>query len=276
VTHITDLALYTDESITIFDQFLSLCRLYQLRQLSLRIWFHDDDNNNDARPRPASEWQQFFQTLSRYCSTTLKILNIDQGDYHLIEHAAFLPLLAFRNLTHLSMSCVYSDLDDALLSQMAQAWPHLEVLVLRLPLSGLVATGVTLEGFLPLLEYCPKLRELALTIDAFSEPHCLHSSGQPWQGISNPNITTLTVGNSGIASPVYVAQFLSYIFPNLKKIIFWEDLNPDIFDDDYEAREIYCPRWEKVLPMMQNMKVEHLQERNPNNENGNIGMDPVS
>jgi hypothetical protein len=247
LTHITEMYLNTECTVTIFDQFLSLCRPRGLQNLFLNLRFSEFST--------ASEWQHFFQTLSRYCSTALKILNINQGDNQLIEHAAFLPLLAFRNLTHLSMSCVYSDLDNARLSQMAQAWPHLEVLVLRSPLSGPVATRVTLEGFLPLLEYCPKLKELALKIDATREPHCLHP-----RGVSNPNITTLTVGKSVIASPLHVARFFSYIFPNLKKIVFWEDVDPDIFHHgDCEAGEIHRSRWQKVLPMMQNMKAERLR-----------------
>jgi hypothetical protein len=269
LTRITDLELSSgspDGALT-FNQFISLCRPYQLRQLSLAI-----ENDESAS---SSEWQHCFETLSRYCSSTLEVLHISQEEdgMIMIEHGALQPLLTFRNLRHLSMTRVLPDLDNHWLREMAQAWPHLQVLdvveyrsqVLDIPISG-----ITLEGILPVLEHCPDLMELALTINA--PPHCIQFSERPWRSISNRNITTLNVGDSVIEDPVDVAHFLTYILPNLKNIISWG--NPDLFDKaESKMVQIYRSRWEEVLSMMKDMKVQCLEERSAVREHENVGSD---
>jgi hypothetical protein len=249
LTHITNLRLSTWEDVTPFDQFLSLCCPYQLRQLSL-------ENGNEELP--PSQWQQCFHTLSRYCSSTLEDLDIS---YESINHATLLPLLDFRNLTHLSMTCVFSDLDNARLSQMAQAWPYLQVLKLQSPASDIGQSRITLGGIPPVLKSCLKLRELALTVDATSHPcgnpPCTSHSEQPWLGISNHNITTLDVGNSVIDSATDVAQFLSHILPNLEKIISFEllydTMEAGITSEDFSWMDHCRSRWEDVVPIMRTL-----------------------
>jgi hypothetical protein len=160
------------------------------------------------------------------------------------------------------MTCVFFDLDDARLSQMAQAWPHLQVLDLQSPVSGVADTDVTLGGILPVLKYCPELRELALTVDGTgylcADPQCKSHPERPWQGISNHNITTLTVGNSAIDSAEGVAQFLSHILPNLREIVSWEYQSEQInefggmADEDIFWMRDCQSEWEDVVPMMQN------------------------
>jgi hypothetical protein len=254
LTHITDLS-FSAENVTTLNQFLSLCRPYQLRQLSLGI------PRNELPP--SSQWQQCFQTLSRYCSSTLEDLDISD---HPINHSAMLPLLDFRNLTHLSMTCVFSDLDNARLSQMAQAWPYLQELNLQSPESDIGQSRITLGGILPVLKYCPKLRELALTVDATSHPcansPCTSHPEQPWLGISNHNITILDVGNSVIDSAKGVAQFLSHILPNLEEInsfeYIYEASRGGVSKEDLFRMVEYKTRWEDVVLVMQNAKRSSL------------------
>jgi hypothetical protein len=258
LTQITDLLLGTREDATIFDQFLSLYHLHQLQHLTLDIFGHTSPSS--------SQWQQCFQTLSRHCSPTLKVLHVSQMMYRKTEHQALLPLLTFRHLTDLSMTGLFFDLNNHILSELARRWPHLQALTLRSPAS---TSGITLEGILPLLEYCPKLRELALTLNA--PLNCVPFSQRPWRGICNRNITTLTVGRSIIEDPVGVAHFFSYILPNLKHIVTREDIElrtpyneptPDI--DEYNSR------WERVIPMM-NTKAWCSQEWSPITEHENLG-----
>jgi hypothetical protein len=252
LTHITNLSLFAENVMTL-DQFLSLCRPYQLRQFLLGIL------RNELPPSSLwPQWQQCFQTLSRYCSSTLEDLRVS---YQSINHATLLPLLDFRNLTHLWMTCVFSDLDDARLSQMAQAWPYLQVLQLQSPASDIGQSRITLGGILPVLKYCPKLRELALTVDATchpcANPPCTSHPEQPWLGVSNHNITILDVGNSVIDSAKDVAQFLSHILPNLEKIISFRfryaPMEARITNEDISWMDDCRSQWEDVVPMMRTL-----------------------
>jgi hypothetical protein len=95
-----------------------------------------------------------------------------QNEHRMMEHQALLPLLTFRDLVHLSMTCLLSDLNNHQLRRMAQAWPRLQVLGLHSPGLATATSAITLEGILPMLEYCPWLRKLALTInvDLHGEP----------------------------------------------------------------------------------------------------------
>jgi hypothetical protein len=247
LAYITSLQLSTEEDVTTFDQFLSLCRPHRLRQLSLAISLD--------RSVPSSKWKQFFQTLSRHCSSRLEVLHIWQTGHQEIEHEALLPLLTFRNLTQLSMTCVFPDLNNHRLEQMAQAWPHLQVLELRSPVRGIPAGGITPEGILPLLEHCPELRELALTVNVPLK--CILISGQPWRGLSNSKITSLNVGNSIIEDHIGVAYLFTYIFPNLEKIVSWEFLDhvqAVTLTSEVAQMLTYWSRWKKVLPLVKTMK----------------------
>jgi hypothetical protein len=250
LAHITSLQLSTAEDVTTLDQFLSLCRPYQLQQLALAISFD--------RFVPSSKWQQFFQTLSCYCSSRLEVLRIWQNTHQEIELEAFLPLLTLRNLTTLSMTRVFPDLDNYQLARIAEAWPHLQVLHLRSPGAGMNAGGITPEGLLPLLENCPELRDLALTVNV--PRHCIRISGRPWRGISNPNITTLNVGNSVIQDSIAIALLFYHIFPNLEKIISWGCLDHmQAAAGEVTQMLTYRSRWKEVLPIMKTMKDSHLR-----------------
>jgi|HubBroStandDraft_1064217.scaffolds.fasta_scaffold1198710_1 hypothetical protein len=77
-----------------------------------------------VRPAPSWQWQQWFQTMSHYSSSTLEHLDIilEEDEDDMMGHEALLPLFTFQNLTHLSLTC---DVDNDLLKEMAQAWPCL-------------------------------------------------------------------------------------------------------------------------------------------------------
>jgi hypothetical protein len=264
LTRITDLKLGTGdpEGALTFNEFLSLCRPYQLRQLSLTI-----EGDGSA----SSEWQQCFQTLSRHCLSTLEVLHISQDEDCMIEHGTLQPLLTLRNLKHLSMTRVLPDLDNHWLREMAQAWPHLQVLNVveyRSQVSDITISGITLEGILPVLEHCPDLMELALTINA--PLHCVQFLERPWRGISNRNITTLNVGDSVIEDPIDVAHFFTYVLPNLESIISWEN-RYFLVKAEFEIANIYNSRWKEVLSMMKDMKVQRLEERSAVRKHENVG-----
>jgi hypothetical protein len=219
----------------------------------------------------SSEWQQCFETLSRYCSSTLEVLHISQEEDGMIENGALRPLLTFRNLRHLSMTRMLPHLDNHWLREMAQAWPHLQVLNVveyRSQVLDITISGITLEGILPVLEYCPDLMELALTINA--PLHCVQFLERPWRGISNRNITTLNVGDSVIDDPIDVAHFFTYVLPNLESIISWEN-RYFLVKAEFEIANIYNSRWKEVLSMMKDMKVQRLEKRSAVRKHENVG-----
>ncbi|KAJ7123938.1 hypothetical protein C8R43DRAFT_1147598 [Mycena crocata] len=123
------------------------------------------------------------------------------------------PLFCFVNLINVHiLAPVGFDLDDATMSDMAQAWPHLEELVLsvlELPISA--SLRVRLASLRSLAKHCPRLENLQLAPDATSVPPVAPR-------ISQDNLWRMHVDSSPIGAAMPVAKFLTALFPALTSI----------------------------------------------------------
>jgi hypothetical protein len=246
-THLTRLQLGTMEDVLLFNEFLSSCRPHQLQMLAL----------TSPVQSPSSQWQQCFQTLSLYCSTTLETLIIEAfaEEVTVLSNTVLAPLLTLQNLTHLRIHCSFEHLDDHELKRMALAWPHLQELRL-LPYGTsfeVLDTEVTLVGILPLLEHCSKLKELWLPMNVSQD--CIHLPDRPWRDICNRNITYIAVGNTIMENPIAAAIFFFHVLPNLRSIDSWDDV-----DEDEAADGRNRARWKEVCSLMEHLRMVGFQD----------------
>lgn len=117
--------------------------------------------------------------------------------------------------------------DDAALADMAMAWPNLERFVFGFPQDP---PPVTLRGLVPFAEYCRKLRFLALSVDARSNPPKI---SRPLHTLQELKLTW-SVANG---KEDQVADFLAYFAPNLRLVgVSWRPF--------YDA-DVY-PSWEAI------------------------------
>ncbi|KAG1846072.1 hypothetical protein DFJ58DRAFT_893225 [Suillus subalutaceus] len=160
----------------------------------------------------------------------------------LIEAEAFRPLFAFHNLRKLDFKadehCIVR-MDDAALLEMGKAWPLLEELyITRYCDSGY---QVTPNAFVSLLQHCPHLVSIAVTVDWSTIDVRAIPPDFPSQGFSHKTLSRAFFGGSRIDHPISIAAFISVIAPNLNLIEAW---SPEIHgDDDYLA---YSPAWNLV------------------------------
>ncbi|KAH7912434.1 hypothetical protein BJ138DRAFT_788829 [Hygrophoropsis aurantiaca] len=121
------------------------------------------------------------------------------------------PLLHLHNLQHLRLSSASTySVDDATLSKMASAWPHLESLRLWPPKKWEAEARITLPGIIPLLQCCPKLCFFGTAVNA-----ALPIADVSAYSACNHSKISLDVGASPILDPASVAAFLSCVMPNL-------------------------------------------------------------
>ncbi|KAJ7140942.1 hypothetical protein C8R44DRAFT_692839 [Mycena epipterygia] len=212
-------------------------------------------------------WQTLNTSLARKSSKTLTKLSLkqiynapDHDDYtpeRMLTPDSLRPLLSFANLAQVTINAPYGiDIDDALLKQMALAWPQLE----KLDLAPVVqhvryAPQITLPGLIPLAQHCPLLASLALVLNATdTDPY---SKEKPGGGVCNRSLVDLDVVESPLTSPGAVASFLSAIFPNLQRVANREELmrNPDAAD--WEDNMF---NWETVSSLVQVISSARAQE----------------
>lgn len=157
---------------------------------------------------------------------------LTQVDPPPLRDADIEPLLTFPALSGLVLSCAGGfDLADSTILRMTEAWPSLE----RLKLSGLQRPTwdrrLSLRALVPLALNCPKLRTLALELDATrvaydrnpprpATPHCLRHISVLWSPIGSHRV---------------VAGFLSVVFPGVRAVLVADDV------DERAAR-----RWDLV------------------------------
>ncbi|KAL4061900.1 hypothetical protein J3A83DRAFT_4384642 [Scleroderma citrinum] len=136
-----------------------------------------------------------------------------------LDMSVLSPYLALRNLRILDIETHYSPaLTDDDLAQMARAWPCLEQLHLIKESGWKLPTGLTFQGVVSLVEYCPRLESFSLVFDATADvPSCIPRRPDGMI-IQNPGVRYMDVCNSPITSPVKVAAFLSKLLPGLKLI----------------------------------------------------------
>jgi hypothetical protein len=189
--------------------------------------------------------REFYATLLEHCSdSSLREITIE-GEFEediealsAVETALFLvggdvlqPLFSFTNLVEVRLAHpVGFDLDDAIVHDLARAWPHIEVLGLTARPYRHVRSRVTLDGLYAFAKYCPRLRILVITFDATVVPK-IRDNGK--KRVAQRCLYHINVAASLIRKPQRVAKFLSTIFPSLMDIATLHyDLLHDLSSDD--------------------------------------------
>jgi len=184
------------------------------------------------------------------CPLTLREISLDSS----IKPISGIPadsLLCFREVTHLNLS-VISNLDDAILKDIARTWPNLRKLGLmyhkdqKRPGKGHWPEGVTPKGLAHLVRECPDLRDLSLQMDL---RRVGISEARPWSGTTNVEIKTLDVGSSLVADAALTAAFLSDLFPSLATI------------SQHGGTPDYSGRWAEVARLLSVFRTVRAQER---------------
>lgn len=207
-------------------------------------------------PPSASLIHHFLSNLLENCSTssltriygfqddfTTERNEGDNYDYAANIHT-FGPLLSFSNLEYVWINaCVSFELvNDALIRDMALAWPHLRELDLGSTSCWGLPSRVTLAGLIPFCDNCPNLQLLGLTFDV-SVP-TIYPAVDPLRRVpSNEQMHTLQVGHSRISRIQMgpVAACLSRLYPNLVEIT-----TCDMMGNDDEAWEGSHDLWVEV------------------------------
>lgn len=211
-------------------------------------------------PSTSSQWQNLICAIQRHChhssvtSITMESDSIQEHDpeecllrFCGLNHLR--PLYSFSNLNtlHLRPDCVI-DLDDTDVQELAYAWPHMHALTLF----GLLVTDsprVTLPGLVPLAQNCPQLTELSISFDGRSAPH---PKREP-QGCYSTALTYLHIQESPIAKPLWVAAFLTDIFPELSIVDCGVEEGDECTEDDQS--------WMKVQNLIHIFTSVRSQER---------------
>ncbi|KAJ7461136.1 hypothetical protein FB451DRAFT_1269062 [Mycena latifolia] len=202
-------------------------------------------------PPTKSTTQEFYSALTTHCShLSLQTVTVHKGWYSEPVHASqleeyrvggdiFKPLFCFHNLVHVWLEhAIGVDLDNAVLKEMARAWPRIESLSLPPDNDYRVSPRVTLEGIYAFAKHCPHLEELAMAFDATVVPK-MKVNGRKRFRASQASLYELDVASSPIGILRPVAKFLSAIFPNL------ETITTD--DASVDARDVaFHKAWKKV------------------------------
>ncbi|KAJ7181473.1 hypothetical protein C8R43DRAFT_1170365 [Mycena crocata] len=172
----------------------------------------------------ASAMHSFCVALSAACShsslTSLFVEN-DADDLwgeeqdHVVENHSIALLFCFTNLTSVAITSPPGfELDNATVSDMAQAWPMLESVALvtkffeRPP-------STTLDCLSYFAAYCPHLESLTMTFDGTVPPDTAFGTTNL---IAGHRLHHLDVGHSPIFSAIPAAGFIASLFPNLQDI----------------------------------------------------------
>ncbi|KAJ6575746.1 hypothetical protein DFH09DRAFT_1455163 [Mycena vulgaris] len=107
------------------------------------------------------------------------------------------------------------DLHNAIVLELAQAWPHLKSLRFGASDYAHVPSRVTLDGLLPFAEHCPHLYLLQIPLDASVVPAWADQTTRQ-KRITHKRLTRLRLTRSPILVPLAVAGYLSSIFPKLR------------------------------------------------------------
>ncbi|KAJ7200661.1 hypothetical protein B0H12DRAFT_1164373 [Mycena haematopus] len=136
------------------------------------------------------------------------------------------PLFSFANLVTVSLAHpVGFDLDDAVIGDMARAWPCIQYLALTASPARHIPSRVTLEGLYAFAKYCSRLCNLYITFDATVVPDMMKNDNVR---VAQQALESLDVDLSIVADPRLVGKFLAAIFPGLGAI---GTLYLDLIDD---------------------------------------------
>jgi len=199
-----------------------------------------------GQPPTNKHFHQLFTTMRKCCSLSsltgiilrphIEVADHIANDDSLLSNLVLDPntlnmLLAFANLEVLRIKTFmsFAKVDNALIKDMALAWPGLKSLEIRHSPTSRHSTSVTIHGLLPLAS-CSSLKQLTINID----PTTQDALPQLRQGQGNTSLclVDLALGKLPIGNPYAVASFLSDVFP-LANI----DMKSSEDDDDDEEEE---------------------------------------
>ncbi|KAJ7214898.1 hypothetical protein GGX14DRAFT_61017 [Mycena pura] len=166
-----------------------------------------------------------------------------------IFRTALRHLFCFSSLTSADLTTTGGfDLDDALLVELARAWPNIKEFDLRAELMSSAGCRVTLSGLCVLARLCPALVVAGVELTTFTIPSLASVLGGGQQ--SAPALSELRVGYSPILDPFLVAGFLSATFPKITKVFaaYLDGFEIDDPTDPERERDalLYYFRWTLV------------------------------
>ncbi|KAG1747938.1 uncharacterized protein EDB91DRAFT_1115613 [Suillus paluster] len=169
-----------------------------------------------------------------------------QDDGPLTNPLSLKPLFSFKNLLILELSgAILPGLDNH----------GLRVLILQQKAGPYRVPHVDLTGLVLLLEHCPDLHQLAISVNAIIDTKA--PPVPPVNSISNKLITSINFCNSPITKTAEVAAFLSAIVPNLRETSSWTG---EVMCSRGNAQE-YRRRWDNVAELVPVFAEVRNQER---------------
>jgi hypothetical protein len=176
------------------------------------------------------------------------------------------PVLSFPNLTTFEIMHKYPlNITLEEIEELASRWPSLESLFLNGEPLAMFDFTLDLRALVPFARHCPKLRRLALFMDATTARIHPTQELKPFTALS-----VLSVGTSQAHDPDAVAAFLSHLCPpgcNLEVGITWtsydgrSSLEVD-FSALLEVQSRSTP-WEMVkdlLPVLIQLRIEEREK----------------
>ncbi|KAJ6559790.1 hypothetical protein B0H19DRAFT_1260483 [Mycena capillaripes] len=232
-------------------QFLGICSAIPLKTFDLNL---------QDFPTAHETHVLFAAIATGFSSATLTFLSIE-NEYepweelnlttYQIPRRSLQLLCRFHNLAVLViMSPLGFTVDNADVSDLARAWPR--IVTLRLSARTHTYQPCTTLACLPsFAQHCPRLCNLHLALDCTTVPPPVTNS-QP--GIlPHHSLESLHVEHSPIASPIAVARFLSYLFPNVRSIStvreHEDNEDEDELDEHRDAIRNHG-RWKEVVELL--------------------------
>ena len=166
--------------------------------------------------------RRMTEVLSRHRSLlSLSHLTLDVSSEILIDgessaHVVLCPLFRLGGLKHVKLKLTTIHLvGDVWFEEASQAWPYLETLRVTLPSwpkdwEQHHGPSMTLAGLIPLLQRCPRLSHLEVSLIAKPiDPSVL-------SGISGSTVYRVSFPFSAIESPREVYQCMAVMFPKIR------------------------------------------------------------
>ncbi|KAJ7141668.1 hypothetical protein C8R43DRAFT_1109381 [Mycena crocata] len=161
-----------------------------------------------------------------------------------LPNGAIRQLFCFRNLTTLAFNFAGGfDLDDALLADLAQAWPNLKELRLLPSAPPDIPRRATLASLSVFAQHCPRLEELGMEFTAQVIP-ALES-----RAVIGKRFRRLNVGYAPILDVDAVASFILGVFPEVSVFPLTEL-------DGVEAAQACSRQWWRVCLRIEELKKE--------------------
>ena len=183
-------------------------------------------------------------------ASRLKILNLDNRLTYPFEIDArtFEGLDSFKHLRELWICPTCVDLDDNHLMQLAKALPQLRLLGFIEEYDPVVIPKCTFTGLQHLVQFCPKLERLTLSIDARQIP--IFSTQPDGEYPLGLHLTCLNLCAAPVSNASDVASYLITLFPALTGFSTAYDRVEEENDD---AVNRYCIIWSEVKKLFKHV-----------------------